>query len=189
MLVLAAITACSNPSGSDVLLMTEEEKNIIEETNSVRTNPQGYAAMLQAELSGIYNSETIAAYNAAIATLNAAAPRAPVYFEKGLYLAAGDHADDLIKTGKFSHDSSNGKSFGDRIKLYGTSYTYAGENIAAGTYQNTGSKVVKQWVLSPGHLGNILNTNFTQIGAVLKPGHPTYNWISVQVFARGFVSN
>jgi len=188
-LALTIITACSNPTNDTPQLMTEEESNIITETNSVRTNPKGYAAMLQAELQSIGSSDTIAKYNAAIATLNAVEPRDPLKFEMGLYLAACYHADDLIKTNIFSHTSSDGTSFVERLKRYCKSYNSIGENIAGGTNQNTGAKVVKQWVLSPGHLNNMLNAGFTQIGAALKSGHPTYNWIGVQNFGRGFVSN
>ena len=167
---------------------TTEEFNVIAETNRVRTKPKDYASMLEAELSTITNSATRSKYEDAIATLNAATVRDPVNFERGLYFAARDHADDLIKTNTFSHDSSNGTTFSQRIRLYGTPLSSAGENIAGGTNQNTGAKVVKQWVLSPGHLGNILNGNYTQLGASLVSGHRTYNWISVQDFARNFIS-
>jgi len=167
---------------------TAEEFNVIAETNRVRNNPKEYAAMLQAELSAITNTTTRSEYQDAITTLNASTPRGSVNFERGLYFAARDHADDLIRTNSFSHDSSNGTVFAQRLRLYGTSFTYAGENIAGGTSQNTGAKMVKQWVLSPGHLGNILNANYTQLGASLISGHPKYNWISVQDFARGFIS-
>jgi len=167
---------------------TTEEYNIIAETNRVRTNPKKYADELQAELASVSNKSE---YQAAISTLNAAAsaPRSPVSFERGLYFAARAHAQDLIKTNTFSHNSSNGTDPFTRIQLYGSSYSTAGENIAAGSNQNTGAKMVKQWVLSPGHLSNILNANYTQLGASLMSGHPTYNWTSVQVFAKGFVSN
>jgi len=167
---------------------TAEEFNVIAETNRVRTKPQEYATMLQAELSAITNSATRSDYQNAITTLNAAAPRGTVNFERGLYFAACAHADDLIKTNTFSHDSSNKTTFAQRLRLYGTSFTHAGENIAGGTSQNTGSKMVKLWVLSPGHLSNILNANYTQLGASLMSGHPGLIWISVQDFARNFIS-
>jgi len=167
---------------------TEEEYNVIAETNRVRTNPRAYANMLQGELAGISNTDTRNKYQAAIATLNSTESRGSVSFERGLYFAARVHAEDLIKTNKFSHDSSDGTSFGTRLRLFGT-FSNAGENIAAGTNQNTGAKVVKQWVLSPGHLNNILNVNYNQLGASLIPGHQTYNWVSVQDFARNFISN
>ena len=168
---------------------TEEEFNVIAETNRVRTDPNGYANMLQAELSGISATDIRNQYEAAIATLNSAVTRNPLNFERGLYFAARAHAEDLIKSNTASHNSSDGTEFSQRIKLFGTSYTSVGENLAGGTNQNTGSKMVKQWVLSPGHLDNILHANFTQLGASLMSGHPTYTWVSVQVFGRNFVSN
>ena len=166
---------------------TTEEYNIITETNSVRTNPAGYAGKLQTELLSISNPATRSEYQAAIDTLNAAAPRSPVNFERGLYFAARDHADDLIQSNTFSHDSSNGMTFSQRIRLYGGSFSYAGENIAGG--YSTSSSVVKAWVLSPGHLNNIINPNYNQLGASHVSGHKNYNWISVQDFAWNFVSN
>jgi len=164
-----------------------EEYNIITETNKVRTNPAGYASMLQIELASISNPGTRSEYQAAIDTLNGVAPRSPVNFERGLYFAARDHADDLIQSNTFSHDSSNGITFSQRIRLYGGSFSYAGENIAAG--YPASSSVVKAWVLSPGHLNNIINPNYNQLGASHVSGHKNYNWISVQDFARNFVSN
>ena len=167
---------------------TTEEKNILSETNKVRTNPQGYADMLKTEMAGITDASTKSTYQSAITTLENTTPRNPLKFEQGLYQAARLHAEDLIKSNTFSHTGSNGSTFTERIDLFGSSYTTAGENIACGTNQNTGAKVVKQWVLSPGHLGNILNPNFSQLGAALMQGHPTYNWVAVQVFANGFVA-
>ena len=168
---------------------TEEEYNIIAETNRVRTNPKAYAAELTAASSNIPSYCTPENYNAAIATLNAASTLGSLKFERGLYFAARDHAQDLINTNTFAHESSDGTTFSKRIARYGSSYNTAGENIAAGTTQNTGAAMVKQWVLSSGHLANILNSNYTQIGAAHLSGHPTYGWVGAQEFARGFVSN
>jgi len=183
-IILVLLTSCENP----LFLppgVSEEEYNIISETNKVRTTPGAYANMLETELAAISNAATRAKYEAAISTLRAASPRSPVKFEMGLYIAARDHAKDLIKSNTFSHDSSDGTPFSMRIYRYGT-MSYAGENIAGGTMQNTGAKFVKQWVLSPGHLSNILNEGYTQLGAAFMSGHPTYNWLSVQDFARDF---
>ena len=181
-----SFSACGSDDEEQVA--TEEEYNILDEANYVRTKPKEYAAMLQTELSGITDQATRDKYNAAITTLNAATPCSALSFEKVLYFAACDHAQDLIKTNTFSHTGSNGSSPSDRVaaqaKSFGASITYVSENIAAGTNQNTGAKLVKQWVLSPGHLNNILTSYYTISGAALMSGHPAYNWISVQVFAR-----
>ena len=181
-----SFSACGSDDEEQVA--TEEEYNILDEANYVRTKPKEYADMLQAELSRITVQETRDKYSAAIATLNAATPCSALIFEKVLYFAACDHAKDLIKTNTFSHTGSNGSSPSDRVtdqaKSFGVSISYVGENIAAGTNQNTGSKLVKQWVLYPGHLANILRSDYTISGAALMSGHPTYNWVSVQVFAR-----
>ena len=167
---------------------TTEEYSIIAQVNSVRLKPKEYAAMLQKELASIANRETRNHYNAAINALNAAKPCSALYFDKVLYLAARDHAQDLIKTNTFSHTGSKGSSPSDRVaaqaKSFGASITYIGENIAAGTTQDTGAKLVKQWVLSQGHRENIMRCDYTISGAALMSGHKSYNWIGVLVFAR-----
>lgn len=171
---------------------TKEEYNIIAEANRVRTAPKDYANMLLAELKTITNPADQSAYEAAITTLNEAAPRSPLNFERGLYFAASAHAEDLKATGTMGHDSSDKTTFYDRVRRYGTfpsASTSAGENAAGGTYSDTGAKMVKQWVLSPAHLNNILHPSYTQTGASLLSGHPLSNWVSVQVFAWNFTSN
>ena len=182
--LIFTLLTCSNPAGSSE--PGTEDLKIIEETNKVRTNPIGYAAMLRTEMAGITDLGTKARYQAAIDTLEKPGSQcSPLKYEKGLYLAASDHARDMIKKNFFDHKGSDGSSPGQRISRYGTCSTW-GENIAGG-YSNA-SSVVKGWVLSPGHLSNILYGSFTQMGAVHMSGHRTYNWISVQVFARNFAS-
>ena len=55
-----------------------------------------------------------------------------------------------------------GKSPFDRMKAAGYSFSYAGENIAAGN--STVAATMTQWLTSAGHCANIMNKNFTEIG-------------------------
>ena len=71
-------------------------------------------------------------------------------------------AEDMKDNNYFSHTSPTYGSPFDMIKLYGISYSSAGENIAKG-YQ-TPEAVVKGWMNSEGHKENILNASFTEIG-------------------------
>ena len=186
-------SACSNSTGGgeeiigDHSAQTTQESDIITETNSVRTDPTAYAAMLEAELPTITNPATRDEYNTAINALKGTLARSPLSFEQGLFFAARDHAADMVMNNFFNHPGSNGSTVDKRISRYGTWSVSCGENIAAG--RPTAANVVKAWVLSTGHRNNILNSSFTKIGVAHISGHPTYNWVSVQVFTGGYVSN
>lgn len=60
------------------------------------------------------------------------------------------------------HTNPDGESPFDRMSNAGYSYSYAGENIAAG-YPSP-SAVVAGWMGSTGHCKNIMSPNFTEIG-------------------------
>ncbi|MBE6069144.1 MAG: serine protease [Clostridium lundense] len=70
---------------------------------------------------------------------------------------------DMVDKKYFDHNSPTYGSPFDMMKSFGISYRAAGENIAYG--QRTPEEVVKGWMNSPGHRANILNGNFTEIGA------------------------
>ncbi|MCL2066301.1 MAG: hypothetical protein FWG99_02400 [Treponema sp.] len=78
---------------------------------------------------------------------------------------------------------SDGSTSASRIRRHGSYSGTLGENIAAGTNRNTGVSMVFAWVLSPGHLGNMLRENYTLIGTAHLSGHPVYDWIAVENFA------
>ena len=71
-------------------------------------------------------------------------------------------AKDMAEKNYFSHDSPTYGSPFDMLKQFGVSYSYAGENIAAG--QKSAEEVMNSWMNSSGHKANILNKNYTQIG-------------------------
>ena len=188
-LIIAIIVSmgCVNIFNSDIK-PNAEEYSIISETNRVRTNPKGYALELHSELDAnrsAWDQSRIGRYEAAIATLNSAAVQSPLSYDYGLFLAARDHAEDMIENNLFSHVGSDGSSPNDRMDRYGTYSGARGENVAAGTNNDTGASMVLAWVLSPGHLSNMLRENYTLIGTAHLSGHPGYNWISVQKFAGG----
>jgi uncharacterized protein YkwD len=76
--------------------------------------------------------------------------------------AAQAHSSDMACNQFFSHTSPTGGTLFDRLAAAGYSYSWAGENIAAG--YTTPAAVVEGWMDSEGHRANILNENFTQIG-------------------------
>ncbi|MBL8634786.1 MAG: CAP domain-containing protein [Myxococcales bacterium] len=79
-----------------------------------------------------------------------------------LNTAAQGHAVDMATKNYFSHTGKDGRSPFDRMKAAGYSFSYAGENIAAGNA--TVAATMTQWLNSAGHCANIMSKNFTQIG-------------------------
>lgn len=90
-------------------------------------------------------------------------------------------AEDMRDNQYFSHTSPTYGSPFDMMKEFGVSYSYAGENIAAG--QKTAEDVMKGWMNSPGHRANILSENFTEIGVGYVQGG-AYGTYWVQEFIK-----
>jgi uncharacterized protein YkwD len=87
-----------------------------------------------------------------------------------LTAAARHHAMDMAVDGYFDHSSKDPAGSDhkvvcgtfDRISLWYTGWSGAGENIAAG--YNSPQQVMDAWMSSDGHRGNILNPTFTEFG-------------------------
>ena len=90
-------------------------------------------------------------------------------------------AKDMRDNKYFDHQSPTYGSPFDMMKKFGVSYSYAGENIAAG--QKTASDVMNSWMNSSGHRANILNKNYTQIGIGYVTGG-SYGTYWVQQFIK-----
>lgn len=76
--------------------------------------------------------------------------------------SARSHSEDMGCNGFFSHTSPSTGSPFDRLMDAGYSFSWAGENIAAG-FAGAGD-IVDAWMNSAGHRENILGENYTQIG-------------------------
>ena len=100
---------------------------------------------------------------------------------KGLRRAAQAHADDMCRTGLFSHSSADGRTLSDRLAEARASYSIAGENLLNGN--TTAAGAVDAWMGSPPHRANILDGRFGRIGVGIRncPARSTTYW--VQVFA------
>ncbi len=91
------------------------------------------------------------------AALNAArlAEGLPPLAENARYAAAAQaHADDMARSGQFSHQGSDGSRLGDRVRAQGCTYRLLAENIAFG--QRSEPQVLAGWLGSPGHRRNIM---------------------------------
>ena len=98
---------------------------------------------------------------------------APLTSDPAIARVALDKAKDMYNNNYFSHQSPTYGSPFDMMRSYGISYSYAGENIAAG--QRTPQEVVTAWMNSPGHKANILNANYTKIGV----GYYNNQWVQM----------
>ena len=90
-------------------------------------------------------------------------------------------ANDMAEKNYFSHQSPTYGSPFDMLKHFGVSFSYAGENIAAG--QKSAEEVMEGWMNSSGHKANILNKNYTQLGVGFKRGGQ-YGTEWVQLFIK-----
>ncbi|WP_215189794.1 CAP domain-containing protein [Exiguobacterium sp. s6] len=88
-------------------------------------------------------------------------------------------ADEMARTGQFSHQLRENGSPGNTLDAYNVSYRGWGENIYMGSSDPT--QAVNAWMNSTGHRANILNGNFTHLG-VGAAKNAQGSTIHVQVF-------
>jgi uncharacterized protein YkwD len=86
---------------------------------------------------------------------------APLSLDPLLDDAAIDHVVDMAQSDYFAHVSPTGVSPWDRMRRYGCSYSYAGENLALAGNESQADGLLYQ---SPPHRENILNANYTRVG-------------------------
>lgn len=92
--------------------------------------------------------------------------------------AAEGHCAELISANYFAHVAPDGETPVDRIRkagyIPGPSVGYViGENLAWGTYGlATPQSIVSAWVASPGHLANILESQYRETGIGIVPSVP-----------------
>ena len=94
----------------------------------------------------------------------------PLTLSSDLDTAAEEHSHELVEDDYFAHVAPDGETPVDRIRNTGyipsPSVGYViGENLAWGTYgMATPSSIVAAWVASPGHLANILESQYLETG-------------------------
>jgi uncharacterized protein YkwD len=103
---------------------------------------------------------------------------APLTLSPQLQQAAEGHCDEMITSDYFEHVSPSGLTPVDRIRSDGyipnknVGYVI-GENLAWGTLGlATPQAIATAWIASPGHLANILDTQYTETGIAVTPKVP-----------------
>ncbi|WP_411994597.1 CAP domain-containing protein [Agarivorans sp. DSG3-1] len=98
-----------------------------------------------------------------------------------LQLAAEEHSNNMANYDFFSHTGLDGSSSATRATAHGYSWSYVGENIAAG--QRTLESAMSGWLSSTGHCKNIMNANYTELGAAMSENSSSsYGRYWTQVF-------
>jgi uncharacterized protein YkwD len=87
----------------------------------------------------------------------------PLVWNDSLAKAALMHSRDMAERNYFRHKDKNGGTAAERSQRAGYRWQRIGENIAAG--QGSPQDVMKGWLASPGHCGNIMNPDFAEMGA------------------------
>jgi uncharacterized protein YkwD len=90
-------------------------------------------------------------------------PAPPLRWNAALGAAAVAHSRDMAAQRYFSHTDKQGKMVDTRAKRAGYEWQRVGENIAFG--QNSPQEALISWLTSPGHCANIMNRDFTEMGA------------------------
>lgn len=89
----------------------------------------------------------------------------PVRWHETLAESSLQHSEDMARHDYFSHSGRDGSQPWQRVERAGYSYSTTGENIAAG--YKTPEDAVAGWVKSPGHCANLMNPEFTDMGAAV----------------------
>ncbi len=146
------------------------QKKMLEEINFARTNPVEYA---EDRLKEAYKKGKD---NGAYQDLKKQSAKKALQLNPLLCNAAMKYAQYMAEKGVFGHNY-NGSPF-DRMKKEGYSYSYAGENIACGSYpsqdgnsdpETAARNFVVLWIIDEGvagvgHRKNILDPNYKEVG-------------------------
>ncbi|MDB5948688.1 MAG: hypothetical protein JWR65_543 [Massilia sp.] len=91
------------------------------------------------------------------------APAPALAWNGALADAALAHSGDMATQRYFSHQGKDGRVVAERALHAGYRWRRIGENIASG--QDAAEEAVAGWLSSPGHCANIMNRDFTEMGA------------------------
>ena len=169
------------------------ERNTFEFQNYARQNPAGIVEKLKVRLAAQTDktSRMYASIQDAITELSSLSPVSNLIWNKALYKACLDHANDQAKTNQFGHDGSDGSVFTARIARYSDASSYQGENLAAG--YSTAEDIIMALIIddgvsSRGHRKNIYLAAYQYGGIGITKTQPTYGVEAVFDFA-GSITN
>lgn len=161
--------------------MSQLEKEIIDEMNLARAEPQTYAGFVEeykkyydgnrltipGRKKSLVSAEGVSAVDDAINFLRNQKPLPPLATAKGLCQAAKDHARDLASKGLSGHRGSDGSMPDARVERYGNWEGSIGETVA---YEvNTARLLVIALIIDDGtpnrgHRRNIFDPSYKVAG-------------------------
>lgn len=186
------------------------EQEVLREINLARTQPQKYAAFLEAvrplyvkdsqQAPGwqtthtqggrttILSHEGRRAVDEALAFLRAAKPLPALTLSRGMSLGARDHVATQGPTGRTGHKGPDGSAPAERINRYGQWQERMSENISYGI-DNARDMIVglliDDGIPERGHRKNIFDTRARVLG-VSCGAHATTQIMCVTTFAAGY---
>lgn len=181
------------------------EKEIILETNKLRSNPAKYAEEYIEPLAKNYKKrmlyypgdkplltkEGVGALLECVRELKKQSPLPILNPSSGLSKAANDHVKDQSRSGKIGHMGGDRSTTRKRIERYGEWEIRIAENIAYGgisARQIVIYLLIDDGVKSRGHRQTFLHPDYRFVG-VATGSHPHYGNMSVMDFAGSFKSN
>jgi uncharacterized protein YkwD len=157
------------------------EKEILDEMNLARTEPQKYAAfveeykkyydgnrlMIPGRKKALVTNDGVAAVDEAIKFLRAQQPLPAFEVSKGVSSAAADHAKDLATSGINGHKGSDGSLPNARVDRYGRWEGAIGETLVyelSPARQVIIALIIDDGVPTRGHRRNIFDPNYKITG-------------------------
>lgn len=192
----------SGSTSAPIGFLSQLEKEIVDEMNLARTEPQKYAGFVEefkkyydgnrltipGRKKALVTAEGLAAVDEAINFLRAATPLAPLDVAKGVSLAAKDHANDLALKGLTGHTGSDGSLPNARVDRYGNWEGAIGETVLyeVSTARNMViALIIDDGVQNRGHRRNIFDANY-RIAGVSISDSPTNGSRCVVDYVGGF---
>jgi uncharacterized protein YkwD len=201
--VLSPVASSNDKSSVNTGFLSPAENDLLAEINLARTQPQQYAAyveefkkyyqgmrlLLPGRQRAISTFEGVAAVDDAIAFLRAAQPITPLEAAEPAFLAAKDHALDLIKNGITGHIGSDGTKPNDRVDRYGHWLGSIGEAIVYKTDDTARNNVIGLIIddgnTARGHRKDLFNPDYHFAGlSISEPG--AAGRICVIAYVSGF---
>ena len=182
--------------------LSEAERDLLNEINQARANPQLYANYLEKLKPLFKGKEYTTAGDIALTTqegwsavedgikfLRAVKPVAALSTSEGLRLAAIALSKDQGGTGTTGHKGADSTMIEQRVKPFGTWQGGIGENLAYGN--ESARERVLTWLIddgfaSRGHRTRMMSPNYKVAGLSCGP-HPEFQIMCVLTLAGGFV--
>lgn len=186
--VLSPVAGSSDKATVSASFLSAAENEFLAEINLARTQPQQYAAyveefkkyyqdkrlLLPGHARAISTFEGLAAVDDAISYLRAAQPVTPLEASEPAFLAAKDHAVDLMKNGITGHIGSDGTKPNERVDRYGRWLGSIGEAILYKTdtaRNNVIGLIIDDGNTARGHRKDLFNPDYHFAGlSISEPG-------------------